>query len=194
MSLEEIVERIARDAREESERIVSEAEREKASSISDAKKRLEEEFERDSQRLRDRTEDLRRRQREHLRREADRRVQTARSNMLNEAIERAVKSLLELPDQDYLELISAVLSRCTLKGEVEVLVCPEDQGRITEAFLSRHSGGERRFVLSDQRHGSAGGVVLRAGDVSQNATFSMMAGLAHDELVMELASELSLEG
>ncbi|MBD3369347.1 hypothetical protein GF402_03170 [Candidatus Fermentibacteria bacterium] len=193
MALEEIAERIARDAREAAERIVSEAEAEKAARISEAKERLEKEFERDSGRLRDRIEELRLRQREHLRREADRKVQTARSTMINRAIDRAVQNLVKLGDEEYLQLISAILARCALRGEVEVLVCPEDEGRITKDFLSRHSDQDRRFVLSEQRHRSVGGVVLRAGDVSQNATFSMIADLAHEELVMELAAELPLE-
>lgn len=193
MALEEIAERIARDAREEADRIVSEAEAEKASRISEAKERLENELERDAGRLKDRIEELRHRQREHLRREADRKVQTARSTMINRAIDRAVQNLSKLGDQEYLQLISAILSQCSLTGEVEVLVCPEDEGRITEDFLSRHSDQDRRFVLSEQRHRSVGGVVLRAGDVSQNATFSMIADLAHEELVMELAAELPLE-
>lgn len=193
MSLEAIEKKIREDGKAEAQRIVAEAEAHRKEELEKAKKREQSRLEEEHGRLKKRMEDRRQRMEAHQRRQAEQRLQNHRRSLIDQAIESAVDSLVSQDDERYLELIAGLLRSCSLEGEVEVLVSQGDRKRITADFLKRHSDGDRSFVLSDQTHSGRGGVVLRAGKVSQNATFDMIASLAHDDLVMELAAEIPLE-
>jgi hypothetical protein len=90
-------------------------------------------------------------------------------------------------------MIRGIVDGCTEKGTIEVVISPGDEGRVTQAFLDGCSDGDRKFVLSGERHADAGGVILVLDRISYNGTFSMIAELAHEELVMKLSGIVPLE-
>ncbi len=188
MSIEAIAEKIGGEAAEEAAAILRKAGAERDEALSAEKRRLEEEYARDLDRLARSVKDLEARQLYHIRREAGRMIENERRAMLDRAIRASVERLADLPDDRYLDLVRGILQRCTLEGRVEVLVSPRDEGRITADFLAAASTGGTRFVLSEKRHQATGGVIMRSGGVSLNATFSTVAALEHDSLVMDLAS------
>ena len=126
-------------------------------------------------------------------REETRKMMNARRAMMDRAISKAVERLSSAEDERYLRMISTLLDGCDLNGEIQVLISPEDDSRITEEFLRKHSDKERKFVLSAERHELGGGVIMRSGDISQNGTFQMIAELAHEQLIMKLSDQIPLE-
>lgn len=193
MSLEDILSRIRTDADTEAERIRGEALRECREAEETQGRVVEEQFTRELERLRLRVLDHRKRMEFHIRREAGRRLLNARRTLLDDAIAGAVRKLTEAGDREYLELIGALIRSCDLEGEVEVIIHAGDEHRITPEFLKKLSTKKRKLVLSAERHGQTGGVILRSGRVSQNATFSMIADLFHEEMVMRLAPQVPVE-
>jgi V/A-type H+-transporting ATPase subunit E len=191
MSLEAITDRIRQDAAREARELVETAEREREDALRSARTAVEEEFSRDLKKLSREMAELRGRLEFHHRRSEERELENARRSVIDAAIGKAVAKLCALPDGEYLELIGRLLEGCTFKGEVEVLVSPADEKRITASFLESRSRQGCRFVLSKERHTGSGGVLLRSGRVSLNATFSTAAALAHEELAMDLAGLLT---
>ena len=193
MSLEAIEKKIREDGKAEAERIEAEAEAERRQRLEDAKEELKSRLADRHKRLKQRMEDRRQRLKAHERRGAEQRMQNARRALIDGAIDAAVDRLASLDDGEYLELLGHLLDACTLAGEVEVLAAGEDRERVTADLLEEHSTDGRKFVLADESHSGRGGLVFRSGKISQNATFDMIAGLAHDELVMQLSAEVPLE-
>jgi vacuolar-type H+-ATPase subunit E/Vma4 len=193
MSLEAIEKRIREDGKAEAERIEAEAEAERRSRLEEEKERLRSRLADERKRLKQRMSNRRERLEAHERRQAEQRLQNARRKLIDEAVDTAVERLAALDDDAYLELLAHLLDGCTLEGEVEVLTAGEDRERVTAGFLEEHSTDDRSFILSEETHSGRGGLVFRSGKISQNATFDMLAALAHDDLVMELSSEIPLE-
>jgi len=137
--------------------------------------------------------DLRKRKEFHVRMESTRKLMNARRSLMDQAITRAVEELSALEDGEYLRLIDGLLGGCGLEGEVSVVISPTDGKRITAAYLKKRSNDRVKFVLAKENHSAIGGIILRSGKISQNATFSMIADLAHEEMIMKLASAVPLE-
>ena len=193
MSLESIIARILQDAEQEAGIIRKDAEEECRRAEAEHGKKTEELYTRELERLKTRMMDLRKRRDFHVKMEASRKLKNARRTLMDQAISKAVENLVTLGDKEYLLLIDALLGRCGFDGEVFVIISPADEKRITSAYLKSRSDKKVKFTLSDERHTAAGGVILRSGSISQNATFSMIADLVHEEMIMKLASTVPLE-
>ena len=193
MSLEAIEKKIREDGKAEAKRIGAEAEEERRQRLEEEKQKLESQLADRQKRLKKRMEDRRQRLAAHERRGAEQRIQNARRALIDGAIDAAVDRLASLDDEEYRKLLGHLLDACTLQGEVEVLAAEADRERLTADFLKEYSTDDRSFVLADENHSGRGGLVFRSGKISQNATFDMIAGLAHDELVMQLSAEVPLE-
>ena len=187
MSLEAIADRIREDAAKEAGSIVSAAESERREALDGVRRQLEEEFARSLDRISRESAEQEARLRFHAASEARRLVENEKRTLLDRAISNAVERLAGIPAEQYGELISSILSSCSMTGEIEVAISPGDEGRITPALLAKASGGGRSFHLSPMRHAGRGGVVLTSGGVSLNATFSMLASLERERIVMQLA-------
>ena len=194
MSLEAILAKIDEDASREAEEILRSATEEKEEALRRAGTRLEEQQARDMKKLELEMEDLRGRLEDHARREVRKRLQNRRRQLIDSAITHAVAALATTDSGRYLELVAKVIGRCGAQGRIEVVIAKEDASRITQSFLDGLSDGDRQFVLSDGGyHDHTGGVVLISDRISYNGTFSMIAELAHEELVMKLSSIVPLE-
>jgi len=194
MSLEDIISRIRTDAETEAEAIREKAAAERQETERTHARQVEEQYAKELERLKSRMLDHRRRMEFHIRREAGRRLLGARRSLIDGAITGAAGKLAALGEAGYLELVDALIAACTLTGEVEVLIAETDSRRITADYLGKRSTKERRLSLSKERHEAAGGVIFRSGRVSENATFPMIAKLAHEDLVMRLSPRVPVEG
>ena len=192
MSLQAILAKIENDAKTQSEEIIRSAQEERKDALHRVKSRIKESHHRDSEKIRDKTEANARQMRSHARREMEKALLSHRRKLVDGAIKDSVKKIASV--SDYLELIGFLLQGCDLSGTVEVVVCANDKNRITTKYLKKHSTDKRQFVLSRDNHTDSGGIVMRSGDISLNATFSMISELNHDSMVMGLSRLLPLEG
>ncbi|MBN1434970.1 hypothetical protein JW921_09430 [Candidatus Fermentibacterales bacterium] len=191
MALRDILARIAGEADEKASAILSEAEGEKREQLDAFRADLEAAYASESVKLEEKAEQLRRRMVFHVEREAERGLSAERRGLLDAAIDDAVRKLSALDDQAYLRLLAKLIGSCDLEGNVEVVISARDRGRVTQQFLDGLSTASRRFLLaSEPGRFEQGGVILSSGDIRVNATFGMIAGLLHEELVMALAGEL----
>jgi len=193
MSLEAILSKIESDARQKAEAIREAAEKEKKEALRTHAEELDAKHDRELEKIRYGIEEEQKRKEFHVRREAARKMMNARRTMMDNAIGKASGNLVSAGDSEYLEMISSLLAGCDLKGKVEVVISSTDESRITSGYLGKHSGGDREFVLSAERHNETGGVIFKSGNISQNGTFPMIAELAHEDMVMMLSDLIPLE-
>ena len=192
MSLEAILAKIEEDAQEKAGRIIQAAEEERNEALHQVKSRIKERHHKDVEKIKKKTEAMALRMKHHIQREMEKALLSHRRYIVDRAITQAVKEIAQAPD--YLNMIKALLGGCDLKGEVKVITAPGDRGRITQEFLKKESTDTSTFVLSQENHNDHGGIIMQAGDISLNATLSMIAELNHDSMVMELSRLLPLEG
>lgn len=191
MSLEAIAKRIADEAAAEAAAVLEAAKAEREEILRAARKELEDEYAQDLRRLDAESAEARTRLGYHVRREEERRLENATRQTLDGAIRTAAVRLTRLPDGEYLGLIRTTLELCSFRGDVDVVISPADERRITQSFLSEAGNPIRTFRLSSERHDGIGGVILRSGKISLNATFSRVAALSHEQLVNELSTFVS---
>ncbi len=193
MSLEAILSKIEADANEEAAIIRRKALDEKEKERDKQTGEIEEKRKRDLDRIKARVQDMQKRKEYHVQREAVRQLMNARRTLMDEAIRKAVINLSSENEENYLSMIASLLNKCDIEGEVEVLISSADESRITAKFLERHSTDSKKYILSDNRHNETGGIIFRAGRISQNGTFPMIAELIHERLVIELSQIIPLE-
>lgn len=191
MSLEAIRQKIIQDAETEAERLLSLARHERKAALEETRARLTARAEKDRARLLETLREKKARMRDNALRTEERSLLNTRRSLMDEALDLAVDDLVA--SREYADLMASFMKRCDLVGEVEVIISENDRERITQSFLDSLSSPGVRFRLSAERHSSRGGVILRSGKVSQNATLDMVASLVHEELVMELSRLLPLE-
>jgi vacuolar-type H+-ATPase subunit E/Vma4 len=191
MSLEAIRQKIIEDAETSAEAILSQARHEKKAALEESRARLTVRAEKDRARLLENLRERKARMRDNALRTEERSILNTRRSLMDDALNRAVDDLVA--SREYADLIASFLRQCDLLGEVEVIISTNDRERITQSFLDSHSSSGLKFRLSPENHDSRGGVILRSGKVSQNATLDMVASLVHEELVMEMSRLLPLE-
>ncbi len=193
MSLEAILSRIREEAGEKAGNLLAAAEKEKNAALEKYTEELESGYRKNIEKIKSGMAEEMKRKEFHVRREAARKILNARRTMMDNAIKKAVTNLASTSDSEYLGMISSLLRSCDLQGKIEVLISRDDESRITPEYLKKHSDKNREFVISDERHPENGGVIFKSGKISQNGTFSMIAELAHEDIVMLLSNLIPLE-
>ncbi len=192
MSLQAILAKIENDGKNQADQIIQSARKEQEEALLQVKTRLKNKFPKDSERIRNKTEITSVQLKSHAIRDMEKALLSHRRKIVDSVISDSVKKISSAPD--YLELITGLLKNCDLDGTVEVEICADDKGRITSEFLKKNSTDKSKFVLAEQFHNDHGGILMRAGDISLNATLSMISELNHDTMVMELSRLLPLDG
>lgn len=192
MSLKAILAKIENDGKEKAEEIINSAKKERKEILLKEKAILKERQGRDVERINRKVEAHLKQMSSHIVRETEKGLLSHRRKIVDAAINDSVKTVAS--SSDYLDLMVSLLEICDLTGTVEVLICKNDTKRITDKFLEKLSSKNRKFVLAEDKHTDFGGIIMRSGDISMNATLSMIAELNHDSMVMELSRLLPLEG
>jgi vacuolar-type H+-ATPase subunit E/Vma4 len=192
MSLQAILVKIENDGKTQAEQIIQSARDEEKESLRLVNSRIKERRHRDVVKIKNRIQAHARQMDSHVRREMEKALLSHRRKLVDQAIKGSIQKIASVPD--YLELIGVLLESCDLQGEVEVLICAKDSNRITADYLKKFSSADRQFVLSGENHADHGGIIMRSGDISLNATLSMITELNHESMVMELSRLLPLEG
>jgi V/A-type H+-transporting ATPase subunit E len=122
--------------------------------------------------------------------EARKLLLATKQEMIRQAIEEAVRTLAEMPDETYRETLARMMVRAAASlggGEIEVIVSTEDRARVAPDFL-RGLGQDDQlpdgtsFRLSSESRPTGGGFVLRKGKIESNGTFPALAKAGRDGL------------
>jgi V/A-type H+-transporting ATPase subunit E len=114
--------------------------------------------------------------------------------LLDEVFEQARGRLKELPDNEYLQLMSKLLIEAVQTGDEEVIV-DKNEKRIDQNFIKQinarlgpsHNG---KLRLSEEREEIGAGFILKQGKIKTNASVDVLLNQARKNLEIELAKRL----
>jgi len=202
MEAEQVVEKILSDAKTEAEKIQNQAQEKEAAEQAGYDEQLDE--------YRKQTEILSQKAAENkkLHLLAAARMQNARDllaekrKILDEVFTQARGQLLNLPDNQYRQLITNLMLKAVETGDEEVIIDKNEKridlqlvNQVNEQLQSVSStslraGGRGNLTLSDERKDLGGGFILKHGKIKNNASLEVLLAQARRELEIELAKEL----
>ncbi len=202
MEAEQVTEKILSDAKTEAEKIQNQAQEKEAAEQAGYDEQLDE--------YRKQTEILSQKAAENkkLHLLAAARMQNARDllaekrNILDEVFTQARGQLLNLPDDQYRQLITNLMLKAVETGDEEVIIDKNEKridlqlvNQVNEQLQSVSStspkaDGRGNLTLSDERKDLGGGFILKHGKIKNNASLEVLLAQARRELEIELAKEL----
>ena len=108
-----------------------------------------------------------------------------KQEMLDQAFEKALEELQNLPEKEYVDLVSRLVAQAAKTGKEEVIFSQKDRPRYGKAVVTRANealGEKGRLTLSAQTRPIQGGFILSDGEVEVNGTFDTLVRLQRREL------------
>ncbi|MFB0525125.1 MAG: V-type ATP synthase subunit E [Phycisphaerae bacterium] len=197
MEAEQVVEKILSDAGAEAEKIKNQAQEKEAAEQA----KLDEQLAEYNKQTEIVAQKAAKAKRLHLlsaaRMEIAKELLTEKRKILDEVFARARKLLLNLPDDQYRQLMTNLMLKAVETGDEEVIV-DKNENRIDQDLINQvneqlRSNGKGNLRLADERRDLGGGFILRRGKIKNNVSFEVLLAQARRELEIELAKELFTE-
>ena len=109
--------------------------------------------------------------------EARKTLLTAKQEMVERAYQRALEKLRSLPQEQYVELLAALLVRASSTGREEVVFSTEDR----EGAM---------LAVSEETRDISGGFILKDGRIEVNCTFDALVRAEREQTAGEVAKLL----
>ena len=143
--------------------------------------------------------------------EARKTLLTAKQEMVERAYQRALEKLRSLPQEQYVELLAALLVRASSTGREEVVFSTEDrEGAAKEAApelplgdgvvanllnkvaagVSAFAQGTAMLAVSEETRDISGGFILKDGRIEVNCTFDALVRAEREQTAGEVAKLL----
>ena len=128
--------------------------------------------------------------------ESKKHVLTTQQEMLSEAFEHAAKSILGLPESEYISFLAKIACAASLSGTEAIILSPGDRDRIGKQVLDaansalRAAGKTASLTLSDDSSDIRGGLILSGGDIAVNCGVDALVAEYRNELSPAVASIL----
>ena len=188
MNAEQVVQKILAEANAEAEKIVSDA-RAKAADTQVA------EFEATTARLaNEAAEDKLQRMLAGARMTNTKQTLAAKVAILDSVFTKAKAAVNQMPDDEYLALMTALMKKAIETGDEEVIV-GKNETRINQRFIDDvnrqlGAGFKGNLRLSNERADIAGGFILTRGKVQVNASTDVMIDALRESMAIEISQEL----
>lgn len=187
------------------QKILAEANAEAGKILSDAKKKIDEqgtqldteiaEFEEKTAQLaKEAAEDKRQRMLANARMNNARQNLATKVEILDEIFEKAKAAVNQMPDDQYLALMTALMKKAVETGDEEVII-GKKESRIDSVFIKEVNGHlgagfKGNLRLSEQRADITGGFILARGKVQVNASTDVLIENLKESMQIELSQML----
>lgn len=194
MNAKEVVDKIVGEAKAEAEGIIAEAK----NRLAEERKRFDskmESFNKDTETLaNDAAEEKKSRMLATARMDMKKEYVQAKSELLAEVFEKAKEKIKSLPDDQYVALVSGLMTKIVETGDEEVVV-GSGESRINDNLIKNVNrqlgpGFKGNLRLAADKADIDGGFILRRGKIQINVSTDVMVSQAREVLEMELATEL----
>lgn len=216
--IEKITARIEQDAQAEVERLNTEAEQKVRSIMETAQTQAERERKeilvRGKKAARERLERLN----SAAQMETRKLTLAAKQEVLGEAFALALKKLCEMPEKQYVELLTKLVLEASTTGREQLIFSAKDRNRIGKqvvvaanevllkdaapampegistsrmgAFLGKMVTGTGQLTLSEETRPIQGGFIMVDGDIEVNCTFETLVRMQRQEMEKAVAQTL----
>ena len=117
---------------------------------------------------------------------------SARQNTVNLVFDRAVEKMAGFPEQEYIKFLAKLASTVLDKGENKLILNARDKENVSSKLLKElvraHPG--MKISLADETVSSAGGLVVRNGDIQTNLTLESIIRLEREKLEADVVGLL----
>ncbi|MFQ5840890.1 MAG: V-type ATP synthase subunit E [Thermodesulfobacteriota bacterium] len=193
MSLEAIVDKILKDAREQTSRIEGES-RTKIQSIQSQCKETVQAFQKASRKRAEKlAEDQRRRLLSMAELDIRKEVLALKQEMIGTAFEKAISQLLEGDKERYSALLKKLILDADLEGDEELILNQKDRESIGDVLVRElndafsKTGKKQELRLSRETRPIRGGVILRRGRKEVNCSVESIIYSKRDSLEATVA-------
>ena len=119
-------------------------------------------------------------------------VLALKQDMVSKSFDMAVDKLVELPEEQYVELLAKLAAQASVTGDEQVVLNARDREKIGPAVVAaanaKLNGG--KLTLSDETGAFKGGLLLRRGSIEANCTVELLVELCRGGMSAELAKVL----
>lgn len=192
MSLEKIKAQALEDARKQAEKLIEAAQSGLKMKLDREKLLLKEEFDKRLEALHRELQKEKEKTLSILKARYDRQILELKNDMIDRVFEGAMKAVLSLTRQEYLELLLGWLSRLRVDEKFELRLSAKDL-RIVGPELVRRANeacGRDVFFLSTSTADIKGGFVLRAKNFEIDRSLEAVLSYLREELLPQVAEKL----
>lgn len=191
---ERIKDRIIADARELCDRILEDAKREAQNIIGNAEKEAFQKVTVMTEKAREDALQIKQRLQAVSELEDRKMALKARQDSVDEAFDTALTRITALPDAQYSLFLEDILLKAVREGDGFLVLNEKDKVRLGEKFVStintKLNEKNAKLALAKDTLKSAGGFVLRYGDMEINCTIEILMNMARPALESEVAAIL----
>lgn len=115
-----------------------------------------------------------------------------KQQLISEAFAKALNSLLNLPAEEYVALLTN-LAASAAQGNEELLFSAKDReayGGQVVAAANQKLGKKGKLTLAAETRPIQGGVILKQGDIEVNCSLETQVRMMKEELALEIAAVL----
>ena len=108
----------------------------------------------------------------------------ARQDAVNLVFEKAINEMTGLPEKDYIEFLADIAAPVLKKGKNELILNNRDKKAVGMKLLKilKEKSPEMMVVVSDESVLSAGGLVVKNGNIQTNLTMESIIRLEREKL------------
>lgn len=120
-------------------------------------------------------------------------VLAAKQEVIDEAFRLALKKLTQLPQEEYVALLSDLAVKAAAKGTEKLIFSVADRARVGKAVVvaaNQKLGDRGQLTLSQETRPMQGGFILSDGAVEVNCTFQTLVRLQRETLSTQVAGVL----
>ncbi len=120
----------------------------------------------------------------------------AKQEIIEAAFQKALEKICQMKDQDYQKLLEQMIADAAGNETGEILLSEKDAKRMDSRFAGNinkriaDTGRKGSLKLSDQFIKTAGGFVLKSGEMEINSTFEILFGMLRTELESDVVRML----
>lgn len=194
MNAEQVVEKILSQAKAEAEAILNEAKEKAAAQKAQLDTELAEFDKKTEEMAKAAGEDKLQRMLAGARMSQGKKMLAAKVAVLDDVFAKAKQAVGQLPDDQYLSLMTDLMKKAVETGDEEIIV-GKNETRINDAFVKKvnrdlGAGFKGNLRLADERADIAGGFILSHGKVRINASSDVLVDRLRESMQIELADEL----
>ena len=115
-----------------------------------------------------------------------------KQDMVSESFDRAVDQLVNLPEEQYVALLSRLAAQASVTGDEQIVLNARDRAAVGEKVAAAANAklGGGRLTLADETGDFKGGLILRRGNIEANCTAELLVELCRGDMAAELAKVL----
>ncbi len=190
--IDKITERITMDAQADANAILARAKEDASAVLANYQKMAEDEKNRLLEEGRKKTAEREIRMVSVAELEGRKQLLSVKQQLISEAFAKALDSLLHLPTEEYVSLLTNLVANAAA-GNEELLFSEKDwdaYGEQVTAAANQKLGKNGKLTLAAETRPIQGGVILKQGDIEVNCSLETQVRMMKEELALEIAAVL----